>query len=156
MFIIELNERRNKASELIRETKIANFAKLANMLIDLFGIPEAFKKYVKPKREGQQVEMVFKAIQDSLIITLTQDKNKFHALYGKANNPVAFIVFNVKREKLAIEVGKLIRLKSNIFGLISLVPKLLTRKLIIKGSLFGAIAAARIMMIGKNDVYKDI
>ena len=156
MFIIELNERREKAFELVRETKIANFAKLANMLIDLFGIPEAFKKFVKPKREGQQVEMVFPAINDSLIITLTQDKNKFHALYGKATNPIAKIVFDVKREKLAIEVGKLIRQKSNIFGLLSLVPKLITRKLKIKGSLFGAIAAARIMMIGKHHVYKDI
>lgn len=145
-----------RAFNLLKETKIANFAKLANMLIDLFGIPEAFKKYVKPKYEGKIVEMHFPAINNSLIVALTRDKDKFNARFGKPENPIASIIINVDREKAAILVGKIIKQKSNIFGLLSLVPKILTRKIKIKGSLMAALALARIMMIGKNSVYKNV
>ena len=153
---IKLKDRNIKADELVVETKMANFAKLANMLIDLFGIPEAFQKYVKPKHEGKIVEMFFPAFDSSLFLALTREKNNYNARYGKPKDPVASIVINVKREKAAIMVGKIIRQKSNIFGLATLVPKLLTRKIKIKGSLMAALALARIMMIGKHTVHKDI
>ena len=156
----QINERKEldgdrRAFELIRQTRLANIAKLANMLIDLFGIPEAFEKYVKPKREGQIVELEFPALDGSVYIPLTRDKNKFKATYGKPPDSKASLIFAGEGEKMGIVLGKLIRGKSNIFGLLSLVPKLITRKIKIKGSFFTAIALARVMMIGKHPVYKD-
>ncbi len=153
---LDNNSRELKAFNLVKEAKIANFAKLANMLIDLFGIPEAFQKYVKPKREGHLVEMEFPALENSLLVALTRDKNNYHASWGKATNPVATIVINVDREKAAVLVGNIIRQKSNIFGLLYLVPKILTRKIKIKGSLFAALAFARTMMLGKHTVYTNL
>lgn len=141
---------------MVKDTKIANFAKLANMLIDLFGLPESFQKYVSPEREGQIVEMEFPAIQNSLIFTLTREKKNFHVNWGKPKDPVAKIVINVPRDKAAIAVGKIIKQKSNIFGLLSLIPKLMTRKIKIEGSLIAALAVARIMMVGKHKVFKDL
>ena len=149
-------ERKNKASEMMREAKIANFAKLAEMLIELFGIPEAFEKYIKPEREGQEIELEFPAIQGSITAVLTRDKEKFHARYGKPSNPVATLVINVKREKAALLLGNLISKKSNLFGILSLVPKLISRKIKIKGSIGAALSLARILMIGKHEVYKNI
>ncbi|MHA1148002.1 MAG: hypothetical protein ACTSR8_07120 [Promethearchaeota archaeon] len=153
---IKLKDRDFKATELVKETKIANFAKLANMLIDLFGIQEAFQKYVKPKYIGKIVEMYFPALDSSIYIALTRDKNNFNARYGKPENSIASIIINVEREKAAILVGKIIRQKSNIFGLLTLVTKLITRKIKIKGSLLAALSLARIMMIGKHPVYKNV
>ena len=149
-------ERNNKAIEMIREAKIANFAKLAKMLIELFGIPEAFKKYVKPEREGQEIELEFPSIQGSITVVLTRDKEKFYSRYGKPFNPVATLVINVKREKAALLLGHLISKKNNIFGILSLVPKLISRKIKIKGSIGAVLSLARILMIGKHKVYKNI
>lgn len=149
-------ERNNKAIEMIREAKIANFAKLAKMLIELFGIPEAFKKYVKPEREGQEIELEFPSIQGSITVVLTRDKEKFYSRYGKPSDPVATLVINVKREKAALLLGHLISKKNNIFGILSLVPKLILRKIKIKGSIGAVFSLARILMIGKHNVYKNI
>ena len=158
--ITQINEtkkldRDQKALNLVRETRVANIAKLANMLIDLFGMPEAFEKNVKPKREGKIVELEFPALKGSVYVSLTRDKDKFHAIHGKPPKRDAAIIINVDRAKTGVVLGKLIRQKSNIFGLLSLLPNILRRKMKIKGSLWTALTLARIMMIGKNDVYKD-
>jgi len=144
-----------RAFDIIRETKLANIAKLANMLIDLFGIPEAFEKYVKPKREGHIVELQFPDLDGTVYIPLTRDKNKFTAIYGNPPSSKASIIVNVDRDKIGLVLGKLIRGKSNIFGLLGLVPNILRRRMKIKGSLFTALSLARVMMIGKHPVYKD-
>ncbi len=138
---------------LVREAKLANIVKLANMLIDLFGLPEAFQKYVKPKRVGHTIEMHFPSLEGSITFVLTNDKEKYQAQVGKPNDPVAIIIIKEKREKVAKALGKLIRKKSNIFGIISLAPKIIARKIIIKKSLFAALSLCRIMMIGKNPIY---
>jgi len=158
--ITQINEtkqldRDQRALNLIKETRIANVAKLANMLIDLFGMPEAFKKYIKPKREGKIVELEFPTLGDSVYVSLTRDKDKFHAIHGKPAHRDAAIIINVNRAKTGLVLGKLIRQKSNVFGILSLVPNIIRRKIKIKGSLWTALSLARTMMIGKNDVYKD-
>lgn len=151
--------REQRALDMIRETKIANFAKLANMLIPLFGIPEAFKKYVKPEQEGLDVEMEFPTLQGGLIFTLTREKNKFNARWYSDLRPelrppniVATIVLKIKREKLATFVGRFIHKKSNALGFLSLVPKLITRKIKFRGSISASLALARIIMLGKGNI----
>ena len=44
-----------KAEELMRETKVLNIARLAKMLVVLFGIDDVFKKV--GKYEGEEVEL---------------------------------------------------------------------------------------------------
>lgn len=156
---LEPKKKQLKAYNIIRETKIANFAKLANMLIFLFGIPEAFQKHIKKEREGKIVEMEFPSLQGGLTITLTSDKSKFNARWYsdlrpdlKPANISATIVINVKRKNVAKFVGKLIHKKSTILSLISLAPQLITRKIKIKGSFSTALAFTRIMMLGKGNI----
>ncbi len=155
MKVANIKEREIRANELVTEAKLANFAFLANMLLDLFGLDVAFQKYVKPKREGQIVEMHFPTLNGSITFILTRDRKEFQAQVKKPENPVAKVIINVKREKTTLLAGKIIRLKSNIFGLMRIFPHILTRKLKIKGSWAAAIALCRVLMVGKNQIYKE-
>jgi len=56
----------------------------------------------------------------------------------------------------ALLLGHLISKKNNIFGILSFVPKLISRKIKIKGSNGAVLSLARILMIGKHNVYKNI
>jgi hypothetical protein len=47
-----------RAENLVRETKVLNIARLAKMLVDLFGLDELFTQV--GKREGQKIEMYLK------------------------------------------------------------------------------------------------
>lgn len=155
MKVANIKEREIRANKLVTEAKLANFAFLANMLLDLFGLDDAFQKYVKPKREGQIVEMQFPTLNGSITFILTKDRKEFLAQVKKPENPVATIIINVKREKTTLVAGKIIRLKSNIFGLMRIFPYILTRKLKIKGSRGAAITLCRVLMVGKNQIYKE-
>ena len=135
-----LSERDIRAFDLVTEAKLANFAKLAGMLIDLLGLDDAFQKYVKPKREGQEVEIEFTSLGGSIKFFLTRERKNFDPQLGKAENPVAKLTITVKREKATLTFSKIIRSKSNLFGLIKIVPLLLMRKIRIKGSLAASIA----------------
>ncbi|MGV9171188.1 MAG: hypothetical protein ACOC44_03315 [Promethearchaeia archaeon] len=140
----------------MRETRLANFAKMANMLIDLFGLENAFKKYVSEKKEGEEIEMQFPALQGSLKFVLTRKMKNFEVRVEKAENPAAIIIINVEDKYKATDiVSKIIRSKSNIFGLLKIVPKILTGKIKIKGSLLSVLTLCRIMMVGKNEIYKE-
>ena len=143
------------ANYLLKETKALQIVKSANMLIDLFGFNEAFER-IKPKREGKQVEMQFPAIDNSITFTLTSNKEEFNCIFGKPENPAATIVINVGRDKILKVLSQILVLKDNLFGLMRLVPKLITRKLKIKGSLITAIVLCRCMMMGKHEMYKGV
>ncbi|MHA1293282.1 MAG: hypothetical protein ACTSQJ_11525 [Promethearchaeota archaeon] len=142
-----------RVRNLLKETKALQIVKSANMLIDLFGLEKAFKR-IKPKRIGQQIEMLFPAINASINFTLVSKREDFKCNFGKPKNPVSTIVINVKEDKILKMISDILVLKDNIFGLLKILPKMITGKLKIKGSLFAAILLCRCMMIGKHEIYK--
>lgn len=143
----------NRAQDLLRETKLLQISKSANILMDIFGLQKSFSK-IKPKKVGQQVEMYFPALKGSLTFTLVDKQEDFKCLFGKPENPVAIITMNVKDKKVLKLISDIVKLKRNIFGLMRIAPKVLTRKLKIKGSWFSALNLCQIMMIGQHEVYK--
>ena len=147
----QLIDRNQRAEKLVKDAKLLNFAKLANILIDLFGLNDAFQRI--GDREGQEVEMEFPSLGGSLTYTLVSNKEKFECRYGRAKDPIAIIVFNVKKENTIKLLSKIIRLKDNLFGIMRILPKYLTRKIKIKGSLISSIKLCRCLMIGKNKMY---
>ena len=142
-----------RANDLLRETKLLQISKSANILTDIFGLQKSFSK-IKPKKVGQQIEMFFPALDGSLTFTLVDKREDFKCLFGKPEDPVAIITMNVKDEKVLKLISDIVKLKRNIFGMMRIVPKILTRKLKIKGSWFSALNLCQIMMIGQHDVYK--
>ena len=142
-----------KAENLVRETKVLNIARLANLLVDLFGLEEPFKKI--GKWDGEEIEMYFKELDGYIIFTLTSERMNFDCRVEKANNPVARFIINVEEENIISALSSLIRAKSNIFGLMKLLKYLIPGKIKIKGSYVAAIKLARCLMIGKNEVYKN-
>lgn len=155
MTSINQTDRNQRAYELVKHTKLANFAKMANMLISLFGLDDAFSKYVKPKRDGQEVEMKFPALEGSLKFILTRKRKNFEVRVEEVKSPEAIIIIDVSRDKATKIVSDIIRSKSNLFGLLKIVPKILTGKIKIKGSIGAIISLCRIMMVGKNEIYKE-
>lgn len=142
-----------KAENLVRETKVLNIARLAKMLVDLFGLDEPFKKIGKMKDE--EIEMYIVELDGYITFMLTSDRKNFNCRVEKANNPVARIIINVEEENVLSVLSSIIRSKSNIFGLMKLLKYLIPRKIKIKGSYVAAIKLVRCLMIGKNEVYKN-
>ena len=142
-----------KAENLVRETKVLNIARLAKMLVDLFGLDEPYKKI--GKREGEEIEMHLVKLDGYITFVLTSDRQNFDCRVEKANNPVARLIVNVEEEKIISVLSSIIRSKNNIFGLMKLLKYLIPRKIKIKGSYVAAIKLVRCLMIGKNEVYKN-
>jgi hypothetical protein len=142
-----------RAENLVRETKVLNIARLAKMLVDLFGLDEPYKKI--GKREGEVIEMHLVELDGYITFVLTSDRQNFDCRVEKSNNPVARIIINVEEEKILSVLSSIIRSKSNIFGLMKLLKYLIPRKIKIKGSKIAAIKLVRCLMIGKNEVYKN-
>jgi len=141
-----------KAENLVRETKVLNIARLAKMLVDLFGLDEPFKKI--GKREGEEIEMYLVELDGYITFTLTSDRQNFNCRVEKVNNPVARLIINVEEENILSVVSRIIRSKSNIFGIMKLLKYIIPGKIKIKGSKIAAIKFVRCLMIGKNEVYK--
>lgn len=146
-------ERTIKAENLVRETKVLNIARLAKMLVDLFGLDEPFTNV--GKREGQEIEMYLKELDGYITFILTNERKNFECVVEKAKNPVAKISIHVREDKILTVLSKIIRSKSNIFGLIKLLKYIIPGKARIKGSYVAAIKLVRCLMIGKHDVYKQ-
>jgi hypothetical protein len=142
-----------RAKNLLKETKLLQIVKSANMLTDLFGFDAAFQR-IKPKREGKQIEMYLRALEGSLTFTLASNKANFKCNIGQPINPVAKIIINVKEDKILKTVSKIIVLKDSLFGLMKLAPLLITRKIKVKGSLIAALLLCRCLMIGGHEIYK--
>ena len=142
-----------KAESLIRETKILNIARLAKMLVDLYGQDKPFKKV--GKREGKEIELYLKELGGYITFVLTSKKENFNCHAEKAKNPVARIIINVKKEKILKVISDIIRSKHNIFGVIKLLKYIIPRKAKIKGSYIAALKLARCLMIGKHYMYKE-
>ena len=146
-------DRNIKADNLVRETKVLNIARLAKMLVDLFGLDEPFTKI--GKFEGQEIEMYLKELDGYITFILTNDRKNFECIAKKAKDPVAKISITVKDEKILTVLSKIIRSKSNLFGLIKLLKYIIPGKARIKGSYIAAIKLVRCLMIGKHEVYKQ-
>ena len=123
------------------------------MLIDLFGLDEAFQNI--GKREGQEIELYVRELEGYFTFVLTSDRNKFNCKVERANDPVSMIIINVKEKDIVKVISSIIRSKNNIIGLIKLLKFIIPGKAKIKGSYVAAIKLIRCLMIGKNEVYKN-
>ena len=150
---IEIINRNLRAENLVKETKLLNIARLAKMLVDLYGLDDQFKRI--KKREGQEVELFLPSLEGHITFILTSDRNKFDCRVEKAKNPATTIKVKVKEEDILKVLSKIIRSKDNIFGLLKVVKLYLLGKVKIKGAYFAALSLVRCLMIGKNRVYKD-
>ena len=146
-------DRTFRAEQLVKETKILNIARLAKMLVDLFGLDKPFSKI--GKHEGKEIEMYLKELDGYITFILTSERQNFECQVQKAKTPSARITINVKEEKILQVLSSIIRSKSNIFGLIKLLKYIIPGKARIKGSYITAIKLVRCLMIGKHEVYKQ-
>ena len=157
-FIIQIEDsepekRELRAINLVKETKLLNIARLAKMLVDLYGLDNQFKRL--KKREGQEIELSLPSLDGYITFVLTSDRNKFDCRVEKAKNPISTIELKVKEEDILKVLSKIIRSKDNIFGLLKVVKLFILGKVKLKGSISAAILLVRSLMIGKNRVYKD-
>jgi hypothetical protein len=142
-----------RAENLIRQTKVLNIARLAKMLVDLFGLDAQFEK-VDRKLEGQEIEMQLKELDGYITFIMTSERQKFECHAERANNPIAKIIITVKEEKILKVISEIIRSKANIFGIMKLLKYIIPGKAKIKGSIGATLKLVKCLMIGKNDVYK--
>ena len=149
----ELEKRELRAINLVKETKLLNIARLAKMLVDLYGLDNQFKRL--KKREGQEIELSLPSLDGYITFMLTSDRNKFDCRIEKAKNPISTIELKVKEKDILKILSKIIRSKDNIFGLLKVAKLYILGKVKIKGSMTAAILLVRSLMIGKNRVYKD-
>ena len=138
---------------MLNETMLLNFARLAKILIDVYGFDEAFQKV--GKREGQEIEFCFPALDGYLTFILVKNKSDFEARMERAKNPAATAIIAVKRDEIIPLMSDIISTKSNIFGILKVFFKyIIPRKAKINGSLLSFIRLFRCLAIGKREMYK--
>jgi hypothetical protein len=155
-FITQIENQENtsiniKADELMRETKVLNIARLAKMLVDLFGLDEPFKKV--GKYEGEEIELHLVELEGYITFILTSEKENFDCVAEKARSPIARLVITVEEEKILDLISRIIRSKNNNISLIKFSRFIITGKAKIKGSYLAAIKLVRCLMIGKHEVF---
>ena len=145
--------REKKAQDLINETKLLNIARLAKLLIEIYGFNEPFKKI--GKREGQEVEFYFPSLNGYLTFVLVKNKDNFEPRMGRSINPISCVTLNAKRDEVVRVVSAIVRTKNNIFGILRFFLKyVITRKIKMSGSLGATIKLLRCIAIGKREMYK--
>ncbi len=138
---------------MLNEAMLLNFARLAKILIDVYGFDESFQKV--GKREGQEIEFYFPALDGYLTFVLVKNKFDFEPNMGRAKNPVATAIIDVKRDKIIPLMSDIVCTKSNIFGLLKIFFKyIITRRVKINGLLLSFIRLFRCLAIGKRKMYK--
>ena len=135
----------------MRETKVLTIARLAKMLVDLFGIDDPFEKV--GKHNGEEIEMYFSELDGYITFTLTSERENFDCRAEKANSPIARLIVTVEEEKILGVISSIIRSKNNLFSLMKLLKYIIPGKAKIKGSYIAAIKLVRCLMIGKHEVY---
>jgi hypothetical protein len=123
------------------------------MLIDLYGLDSPFSKV--GKLEGQEIEMYLKNLEGYITFILTSNRKNFDCHVQKANNPIAKIIINAKKEDILRVLSSIIRSKANILGLLKLLKFIIPRKIVIKGSYIAVLKLTKCLMIGKNEIYKN-
>lgn len=141
-----------KSDKLIKEAKISNIARLAKMLVDLFGSDEPFKDV--SKYNNREIELYLSQLDRSITFLLTNERKNFDCKLGIASDPIARISLNVNEDKILKVLSNIIRSKNNLWSIIKLGKYLIPRKIKIKGSYKAAIKFVRCLMIGNHKVYK--
>ena len=149
-----IEDRNLRAQNLVRETKILTIARLAKMLVDLFGFDEPFKAL--HKYEGEEVEMYLKGLDGYITFTLTSDRQNFDCRAEKSNDPITRIIINVPENHILRLLSDIIRSKPNLIGLTRIIKYVIPGKLKIKGSYITAIKFSKCLMIGKHDAYRTL
>ncbi len=144
-------DRNERAMKLLEQTRILNFARLAKLLVDLFGLDESFKKV--GEREGQEVEIQIPSLNGYLSFTLVTKKGDFSSRAERAQNPAATIILDIEKENVIKVLSEIIKSKANVFGFMKLIPLFITGKIKVKGSIFTVLALVRCIMIGNNEIY---
>jgi len=144
--------KRSTSNNMVREAKILTIARLAKMLVDLFGLDEPFLK-VK-KHFNEEIEMYLKDLDGYITFVLSKNRENFECFVGRAKNPKARLIINVKEEFILKLLSDIIRLRGNLLSLIKLLKYLIIGKVKIKGSINSAIKFVKCIMIGKNEIYK--
>ncbi|MFX0038559.1 MAG: hypothetical protein ACFFB9_16060 [Promethearchaeota archaeon] len=150
---IEALDRATKAKNLTKETKVLTIGRLAKMLVDLFGSNEIFKAI--GKRNGQEIEIYFMALDEYLTFVLTTERENFDCYADRAKNPVSKVIIAVKEDKILPIFSAIVRSKNNLFGLLKLMKYIIPGKIRIKGSYISTLKWVRCIMIGKHNIYKN-
>lgn len=133
------------------EIKISHLARLFQIVTDVFGIPHILAKL--RSMEGMEVEAYFPQLNQTYARICISNCH-FNPLFGKSEHPVATVIFNSPEEGIIPIVNDVLRTNASLGGLVKLFFKyMLTRKIIIKGSLFKAIIFIQCIMIGKHPMY---
>ncbi len=144
-------DRQELSRTTITSARTRNFGKLYLLLVNIFGLDKTIKKV--GKREGQEVQVYFKAYDQYMTLTLSAIHLTMKA--GPSENAVATLKFKMKTEKVIPIVCEVIQLKANVFGLMKLAFKyMLTNKVFFSGSLGAALRASLLLMVGKHPMYK--
>jgi len=149
----QILNREKRAHDLINETKLLNIARLAKLLIEIYGFNEPFKKI--GKREGQEIEFYFPSLNGYLTFILVKNKDNFEPTMGRSKTPVSCVTLNVNRDDVVRVVSDIVRMKFNIFGILRFLFKyIITRKIKMSGSLGATLKLLRCIALGKHEMYK--
>jgi hypothetical protein len=144
--------RTERAIELRNQTIAGNISRLFQMLVDIYGKDIRSLDKIK-KREGQEVELHFNAL--NTVITLNLSKTKLTPYMRSSDKAVASIYLTFKKEQLIPTIVELIRTKNNIRGILKIFIKyIIPRKIRIKGSFGAAIKVIKLLSIGTHPMYK--
>lgn len=145
--------RTERALQLRNQTIAGNIIRLFQMLVDIYGGDINSLDKVK-KREGQEVEIHFNALDT--ILTVSLSKTRLGANMGPSDKAVASVILTMKKEKIIPTINNLIRTKNNTMGLIKVLLKyVLPGKIKLKGSLGAAIKIIKLLSIGSHPMYKS-
>lgn len=145
-------ERNQLALDLRKQTIAGNIGRLFQMLVDIYGGDIQSLEKVK-KREGQEVQLFFKALETT--ITLNLSKVRLKAYMRESENAVATVILNMKEEKLIQVIVDLIRTKNTFAGLLKVFIKyIIPGKIKLKGSWGAAIKVVKLLNIGTHPMYK--
>ncbi|TFG25437.1 MAG: hypothetical protein EU529_00980 [Promethearchaeota archaeon] len=144
--------RAERAQKLRNQTIAATIGRLFQMSVDIFGLDIKSLDKVG-KREGQEVELYFEALDT--YITLTLSKSRLIPHMGPSDNSVATVILTSEKENLIPDIIKMMRMKNNLSGLMKVIfGHVLKHKIKIKGSLGAAIKIIKLLSIGTHPSFK--
>ena len=143
-----------RLQKMLNEAKLLNFARLATILIEVYGFEKPFRKV--GKREGQEIEFYFPSIKGYITFILVKNKFDFKPRVERAKNPVSTATIYVKREEIVPLMSELVRMKSNNFALLKIFIKyIIPKKVKITGNYLSFICLFRCLAIGKQDMFNN-
>ena len=139
------------SQDLRFEAKVSNLGRLFQLLTNIFG--QAKQMQALARIDGEEVLGVFPKL-GGRSVTLKASNCHIQPYLGKSEHAAAQIVFNVPDEAIVPLFCDVIRTKASFLGLLKLVFKyLLTRKVILKGSLGVSLKFIRALMVGAHSMY---